>query len=91
MKVVKDTLGMSTDQGQSWKGIFYLVLTGVMAMPDGTWKHSLLIFWGLIMAWISWLTRGNIPPDKADYINDSLDPVDLSRERIDDVIQRGRK
>lgn len=89
--IVKEKLALTSDRAGDLKGAVYAVSGVIVAMDPGWDKTLLLLVFLLVMAMISYCTVGNIPPDKADYINDALDPKDLSWERIEDVLKTGRR
>lgn len=85
---LKDRLALSTDTGQSAKGLLYVLATPVVAMPDGTTKTALIVLLLLVFAFVSWVTRGSpLEPAIAEELNDTLAHGDIS---IEDVLKRGR-
>lgn len=77
---------LSTDEGQSRKGDLYLILAFVQPivhqMAPGWMQVALTSLTLLVLAWISYRTVGNIPPDVA---------TEMMVERdLDDVLREGR-
>ena len=59
MQALKRKFALSTDEGQSYKGVLGTVALGVYSMPEGPYKSAL---WGAILlaySFISWVTVGS--------------------------------
>ena len=71
---LKDKLVLSTDRGQDWKGLLYIAAAAIFAMPDDWERTALITLWFGCMAWVSWITRGNVLPAVAEEINTAGEP-----------------
>lgn len=75
---------MSTNTGQNWAAVVWLVMSAVTAMDTGTEKTVLLAIGMVIMALIAWRTTGSgLSPKESQEILDTS-------ESIQDVLKRGR-
>lgn len=88
---IKQAYGLTTDQGQSWKGLLYLSGPFIFQLEAGWERTAFVTTWFLLMAWLSWLTRGHeaiestapdVPADEGD--------IDL-QEDLQDTLIRGRQ
>lgn len=85
----KDKFGVPTDLGQDWKGLFYLSGPVIFNMDDGMERTVLISLWFLVMAVISWATRGSgIAPSEGAEIRDKS--LDLSDEEVEERLNRNR-
>ena len=83
----------STNDGQSRKGDLYLILAFVQPivhqMAPGWMQVALTSLTLLVLAWISYRTVGNIPPEQAEIIQDKIDQIEsLGGE---DLLEMGRR
>ncbi|MEY2680674.1 MAG: hypothetical protein RL661_905 [Pseudomonadota bacterium] len=75
---------MSTNTGQNWTAVVWLVMSAITAMDTGTEKTVLLAVGMVIMALIAWRTTGSgLSPKESQEILDTS-------ESIQDVLKRGR-
>lgn len=93
---LKDRLALSADRGQNWKGLFYLAGPVIFSMPDDLERTVLITVWFLCMAWVSWLTRGNVDLEIAADLNAVKEPEFASeqpaqRRTLKDVVREGRE
>lgn len=91
MASLKDKLSLSTDRGQDWKGLLYLAAPVIFAMPDDYERTALITLWFLCMAWVSWITRGNVDPEIAEDINTADEPDFASDRKLADILKEGRR
>ena len=76
---------MTTNTGQNWAAVVWLVMSAVTAMDTGTEKTILLAVGMVIMAVIAWRTTGSgLSPKEG---NEVLDTV----EDIQSVLKRSRE
>lgn len=77
---------LSTDEGQSRKGDLYLILAFVQPivhqMAPGWMQVALTSLTLLVLAWISYRTVGNVPPDVAAEL--------VVEKELNDVLREGR-
>jgi hypothetical protein len=75
---------VSTNTGQNWTAVVWLVMSAITAMDTGTEKTVLLAVGMVIMALIAWRTTGSgLSPKESQEILDTS-------ESIQDVLKRGR-
>ena len=78
----------STYEGQSRKGDIYLILAFVQPvvhqMAPGWMQVGLTSLTLLVLAWYSYRTVGNIPPDTAEQIMAEKDLAEVLSEGRDD-------
>lgn len=75
---------MTTNTGQNWAAVVWLVMSAITAMDTGTEKTILLAVGMVIMAVIAWRTTGSgLSPKEG---NEVLDTV----EDIQSVLKRSR-
>ena len=80
---MKRKMGLTTDTAGDLKAAVYGISAVIVTMEPG-WDRSILIaLFLVVMAVISWLTVGNIPPDAADEI--------LAEKELADVLREGRE
>ena len=83
---LKSRIGLSTNTAGDLKGAVYAI-AGVLVTMDPGWDRTFLIsLFLIVMAVISWLTVGNIPPDQARDVSDLLET-----ETVQDVLRQGRE
>jgi len=87
---IKDKLALTTDSGQSWKGLFYLAGPVIFSMPDDWERTALITVWFLCMAWVSWLTRGNVHPEIAEEVEREAKDTLSGKKRLKDILDEGR-
>ena len=76
---------MTTNVGQNWTAVVWLVMSAITAMDTGTEKTVLLAVGMVIMALIAWRTTGSgLTPSQTDEILDTT-------ADIQDVLEQGRK
>lgn len=78
---------LTTDVGQNAKGFLYLLATPVVVMPDSTIRTVLIVLLLIVFSFVSWLTRGNLPPEIADEIRNDFE----AGVTLEEVINRGRR
>lgn len=59
MTPIKRAIAMTTDAGQSWKGLFYLSLPFIQTMEDNLERTLVFVLWCICMAFVSWATVGS--------------------------------
>ena len=75
---------MTTNVGQNWTAVVWLVMSAITAMDTGTEKTVLLAVGMVIMALIAWRTTGSgLNPKEAQEVLDTT-------ESVQDVLKRGR-
>lgn len=75
---------MTTNVGQSWTAVVWLVMSAITAMDTGTEKTILLAVGMVIMALIAWRTTGSgLNPKEAQEVLDTT-------ESVQEVLKRGR-
>lgn len=83
---IKRKIGLTTDTAGDLKGAVYAI-AGVLVTMDPGWDRTFLIsLFLIVMAVISWLTVGNIPPDQARDVSDLLET-----DTVQDVLRQGRE
>ena len=76
---------MSTNAGQNWAAVVWLVMSAITAMDTGTEKTVLLAVGMVIMALIAWRTTGSgLSPKESQEILDTT-------ESVQNVLNRGRE
>lgn len=84
---MKSRFGLTSDTAGDLKGAVYAMSAVIVAMDPG-WDRSLLIaLFLIVMAIISYLTVGNIPPDEAAKLM-GHEPTDYD---IAEALKRGRE
>lgn len=83
---LKRRLGLSTDTAGDLKGAVYGLSAVIISMDPGWDRTFLISLFLIVMAVISWLTVGNIPPDKARDVSDLLET-----DTVQDVLRQGRE
>lgn len=90
---LKQAYGLTTDAGQSWKGLLYLCGPFIFGMDPGWERTVFWTAWFLMMAWLSWITRGSEAIDTGqvtpDVPTDEGD-IDLQSD-LADVLTEGRQ
>ena len=81
---LKRKLGLSTDTAGDLKGAVYGLSAVIISMDPGWDRTFLISLFLIVMAIISYLTVGNIPPDAADEIMAEKDLKDVLREGRED-------
>ena len=75
---------MTTNVGQNWTAVVWLVMSAITAMDTGTEKTVLLAVGMVIMALIAWRTTGSgLNPKEAQEVLDTT-------ESVQGVLKRGR-
>lgn len=75
---------MTTNSGQNWAAVVWLVMSAITAMDTGTEKTVLLAVGMVIMALIAWRTTGSgLSPKESQEILDTT-------ESVQDALNRGR-
>lgn len=83
---IKDRIGLSTDTAGDLKGAVYAI-AGVLVTMDPGWDRTFLIsLFLIVMAVISWLTVGNIPPAMAEDVKEIM-----ATKPVRDVLREGRE
>lgn len=83
---LKSRIGLSTNTSSDLKGAVYAI-AGVLVTMDPGWDRTFLIsLFLIVMAVISWLTVGNIPPEQAKDVSDLLET-----DTVQDVLRQGRE
>lgn len=81
---------LSTNDGQSRKGDLYLILAFVQPiihqMAPGWAQVGLTSLTLLVLAWISYRTVGNIPPEQAQVVLDKIEQMDAA-----ELVKEGRE
>jgi hypothetical protein len=81
---MKRKMGLTTDTAGDLKAAVYGISAVIVTMEPG-WDRSVLIaLFLVVMAVISWLTVGNIPPDAADELMAERELADVLREGRDE-------
>lgn len=81
---MKKRFGLTTDAAGDLKGAVYGLSAVIISMDPGWDRTFLISLFLIVMAVISWLTVGNIPPDAADEIMAEKDLKDVLREGRED-------
>ena len=79
---MKKKFGLTSDTAGDLKGAVYGISAVIISMEPGWDRTFLISLFLIIMAVISWLTVGNIPPDAAEEI--------LAEKELADVLREGR-
>lgn len=74
--------GLTTDTAGDLKGAVYGISAVIITMEPGWDRTFLISLFLIIMAIISWLTVGNIPPAVADEL--------MVEKELKDVLREGR-
>lgn len=75
---------MTTNTGQNWAAVVWLVMSAITAMDTGTEKTILLAVGMVIMALIAWRTTGSgLSPKQSEEILDVT-------EDLESVLKQGR-
>jgi|688.fasta_scaffold1801093_2 hypothetical protein len=83
---MRDKIGLSTATSSDLKGAVYAI-AGVLVTMDPGWERTYLIsLFLIVMAVISWLTVGNIPPQMAEDVKEIMDS-----KSVKDVLREGRE
>jgi hypothetical protein len=83
---IRDKIGLSTAASSDLKGAVYAI-AGVLVTMDPGWERTYLIsLFLIVMAVISWLTVGNIPPQMAEDVKEIMDS-----KPVRDVLREGRE
>jgi hypothetical protein len=83
---MRDKIGLSTAASSDLKGAVYAI-AGVLVTMDPGWDRTFLIsLFLIVMAVISWLTVGNIPPQMAEDVKEIMDS-----KSVKDVLREGRE
>ena len=83
---IKRKLGLSSDAAGDLKGAVYGISAVIVTMEPGWDRTFLISLFLIVMAVISWLTVGNIPPDQARDVSDLLET-----DTVQDVLRQGRE
>lgn len=83
---IKRKLGLSTDAAGDLKGAVYGISAVIISMDPGWDRTFLISLFLIVMAVISWLTVGNIPPAMASDVKEIMDS-----KPIQDVLREGRE
>lgn len=87
---MKSKFGLSSDTAGDLKGAVYAMSAVIVAMDPG-WDRTLLIaLFLIVMAVISYLTVGNIPPDVAEDVIGDYAGKPKGRT-LEEVLKEGRK
>ena len=70
--VVKQKFGLTTDKASDLKSALYAFAAAILAMPEGSERTWLIGAWLAAMAVISYLQVGNIRPELAKELQESL-------------------
>ena len=81
---MKKKFGLTTDTAGDLKGAVYGISAVIITMEPGWDRTFLISLFLIIMAIISWLTVGNIPPAAADELMLEKDLRDVLREGRDE-------
>jgi hypothetical protein len=79
---MKRKLGFSSDTAGDLKAAVYGISAVIVTMEPGWDRSALIALFLVVMAVISWLTVGNIPPDAADEL--------MAEKELADVLRDGR-
>ena len=75
---------MTTNTGQNWAAVVWLVMSAITAMDTGTEKTILLAVGMVIMALIAWRTTGSgLSPKQSEEV------LDVTKD-LESVLKRGR-
>lgn len=88
-----DRFALTTDQGQSWKGLLYLSGPVIFSLEPGLERTVFWSVWFLLMAWLSWMTRG-IDAETGEGVQPDLpsDEEDLDlTQSLQDALAQGRR
>ncbi len=80
---MKKRFGLTTDAAGDLKGAVYGISAVIISMDPGWDRTFLISLFLVVMAVISWLTVGNIPPAAADEL--------LAEKELADVLREGRE
>jgi hypothetical protein len=81
---IKRKIGLTTDTAGDLKGAVYGISAVIITMEPGWDRTFLISLFLIVMAIISWLTVGNIPPEAAEELMVEKDLRDVLREGRDD-------
>lgn len=86
---------LSTNDGQDRKGDLYLILAFVQPivhqMAPGWMQVALTSLTLLVLAWISYRTVGNIPPEQAEIVKRKIEELEeIDAAEGEDLLNRGR-
>jgi hypothetical protein len=79
---MKQKFGLTTDRAGDLKGAVYGISAVIITMEPGWDRTFLISLFLIIMAIISWLTVGNIPPADAEEL--------MADKALNDVLKEGR-
>ena len=77
-------LGFSSDTAGDLKAAVYGISAVIVTMEPGWDRTALIALFLIVMAVISWLTVGNIPPEAAEEMMAERDLADVLREGRDE-------
>lgn len=79
--------GFTTNAGQNWQGILWMIMGSVTLMEPGMDKTILLGTGMLVLGLIAFFTRGSgISPEQGDKIKEKL-----AESEIIDILRQGRE
>jgi hypothetical protein len=81
---VRRKLGFSSDTAGDLKAAVYGISAVIVTMEPGWDRTALIALFLIVMAVISWLTVGNIPPEAAEEMMAERDLADVLREGRDE-------
>lgn len=86
----------STNDGQNHKGDVYLILAFVQPivhqMAPGWMQVALTSLTLLVLAWISYRTVGNIPPEQAEIVKRKIEDMEaIDEAEGEDLLEMGRR
>jgi hypothetical protein len=78
--------GLTTDKAGDLKGAVYGISAVIITMEPGWDRTFLISLFLIVMAIISWLTVGNIPPETAQEVEEVM-----QHQSVQDILRGGRE
>lgn len=76
---------MNTNTGMNWCGIFFLAMSGINTMPEGSSKTVLLSICMIATSIVAFATKGS-----GLSAQDGVEILD-AKDEVEEVLKRGRK
>ncbi len=83
---MKKKFGLTSDTAGDLKGAVYGISAVIITMEPGWDRTFLISLFLIVMAIISWLTVGNIPPETAQEVEEVM-----QHQSVQDILREGRE
>jgi len=83
---MKKRFGLTSDTAGDLKGAVYGISAVIITMEPGWDRTFLISLFLIVMAVISWLTVGNIPPETAQDVEEVI-----GSKTVQDILREGRE